>query len=261
MIKLSPFFRTVTLVALGCMLWIKSPVSALPLNLNLVGPVQQSGTDTQSNQFNTTTLPTVSNFITTNTKPNGKFAPAGISQANPANIFWAEDRKLRVYFISEDAGYKNSLGFSQGNDFTLTPGEHSLIFPNASSPNPLTVGDFVDLGILSANTKLNFYLLANGFVSAHPNIIWTTSAANNPADSLQHYYAVNQFGANHLLYSVEDLPLLGDADFNDLHFVVEALPTPEPQTYILLGLFLTGVAYLRKSEKTSTASLAVSAND
>lgn len=152
-----------------------------------------------------------------------------------------------ITFVSEGAGYQNSLGFytyktgsppnsSAGGTLLGGIDKVTYIFPNASalgSGGGLKSGDKVKLGTFDAGTSIGFVLLQNA---------WTGSGVNNLATK---FFSQDEFNPENtsalrkhsvMLYDdVHKLYLMGfedqnrqsggsDNDFNDLVFYATANP-------------------------------------
>jgi hypothetical protein len=175
---------------------------------------------------------------------------------NPSMLILSSDVLARAYFISEGAGYHNTLGMSTtgGSPFSK---DAALIFPDASAPDgkpirsesePLLAGDFVDLGVLKKGSILDFFLIANG--AEKPYGFYSTERSLNE-DGLTHAVAMAFDGSPYLLIGFEDLYNGGDKDYNDLVFAIDigvenikylaSLGAPEPS--MAAGAMLAGVAF------------------
>ncbi|OLP16434.1 hypothetical protein BST81_20855 [Leptolyngbya sp. 'hensonii'] len=150
---------------------------------------------------------------------------------DPTKLTLTVDSAVRVYFLNEGASYKNQLAY---DGTTSSSYQAKLIFNNVSAydslkPNPegpLTIGDYVDLGVMQGGTKLNFWIRTNGY-NGGANV-YGSSATLNP-DQLEHM--VSYVYKDYLILGFEDLygpkGLFGgknegsDRDFNDVLFVVD----------------------------------------
>jgi hypothetical protein len=239
--------------------------SADPLGLPIVGQVMESGSDVASQQFNQTSLSSALNFVAANL-PEGQnnSANPNLLSVDPAKLTLATSVDLQAYFVSEGAGYANTLGFNTTGVGTTT-GNPQIIFPNVTSqedfsPNPnnsygartpsspLLPGDFVNLGTYAAGTSLDFFLIANGanWADGSTPVYNSGSAAANP-DGFEHVKAfTTSVNSPYLFLAFEDLPNGGDQDYNDVVMAVNVgtqtihalLATPEPSMYLTLGGFL-----------------------
>ena len=114
---------------------VASPASpARPSGLGIFGPVYQNGSDARSANFQANVLPEFMAIINDRLAETVEFTGRTGFKLDPAKLFLRTqaDQPIRVYFISEGAGYKNSLGFcwtQAGSDSSQTP---TLLFPNAS---------------------------------------------------------------------------------------------------------------------------------
>lgn len=222
---------------------VDSPVQSAdrPNDLKIVDTVKAGGSDRRSLQFQRTWLPTLIS------RADKEISHAAVADhferlvLDPAKLELVESCRVRVYFVGEGSGYRNSLGVNLIGQGTAE-GDPRLIFPNANthvqldacarlvdaqskqldtsklgertSETPLLPGDFVDLGRLSAGTRLNFFLIANG------NEVYTPLRERNP-DGMAHMVALAVEGSPYLLLSFEDMFQTGDADFEDCVFAVE----------------------------------------
>lgn len=100
-----------------------------------------------------------------------------------------ESAQVRVHFVWESVGFRNSLGYVTYTDNPLTIVDRQLIFPNASrGAGPLTPGDHSLLRDASgaprtfaAGEKIAFFLVADGF-DVEPQIAnWNASTATLPS--------------------------------------------------------------------------------
>jgi len=236
-----------------------SPVqsAARPFGLNIAAPVMLAASDAQSAQFQTEQLPELMKVVNSNLGETRKLSDFSSKALDPSKLVMSTDAQVRVYFLGEGAGYKNTLGYNLSGT-GIREGAPKLIFPDASSrvswynstgvgprsaSEPLFAGDFVDIGKVSAGQKLDFFLIANGAASyPNPATVWTANTAYN-SDGLQHMASFAVAGSPYLLLSFEDVRGGGDMDFNDLVFAVEigaanveALANPEPHEILTFAL-------------------------
>lgn len=215
---------------------------SLPYNLDIASPVQLSGSDVQSRAFNDYLL---------------SYAKTGndIFKVSNGMMTISEDCNVRTYFVSESAGYENTLGVSSLEKTILTP-DAKLIFPNTSSDSPIRTkespllsGDFCDLGLYKKGSQLDFFLIANGFNGGKQ--LFSTSQSLN-SDSLIHAIALNNNGSPYQIIAFEDSLGGGDRDFNDCIFAIEFSPcssinphgitAPEPS--LIFGACLSSLLIL-----------------
>jgi len=251
--------------------------SADPLGLPIVGPVLGANTDTTSKNFDQNVLPGALNFVGSNLPEgqNNSDNPAVLS-IDPAKITLATTVNLQAYFISEGAGYDNTLGFNTGGT-GVSSGDPKVIFPDVASqedynPNPantygartpsdpLLPGDFVNLGTFGAGTSLDFFLIANG-ANGGTSVYNSGGASANP-DGFNHVVAFTTSpNSPYLFLAFEDLANGGDKDYNDLVIAINVgattihslLATPEPSMYLTLAGFL-GLAIWAKRRMDGKAS-------
>lgn len=176
----------------------------------------------------------------------------------------SEGQRLRMYFISEDAGYSNSLGYVTDNfDLNSPDNENSLLFPEIDTLiNPfgpfddvLRENDYVDMGTSQYSGALNFFVIQDG-ADAVPDdnitepVFWSLTELND--DGVNHMKAVKFIYEDYEYYLLgfEDLNTLRNAnvpgsldpnqnliDYTDV-ITVLAVEIPEPHTYLILSSFL-----------------------
>ncbi len=245
-----------------------APLSAYPDNLNLVGPTEATGSDAQAADFNSFAFTSLFPYIFNNSS-EGKFEPPAntllppTTLLSPGSLQLTQDSNVRVYFVGAmDTVQKNSLGLNLNGNFNINPGDNSLIFPNANTaaaagaggdPNApyagLAVGDFVDIGALSAGDLLEFFMLVNG-ANGTLETLWTDPTQNPGGFNQVHSIAFD--GTPYTLLAWEDGPFGNvDDDFDDLFMVVEIVPVPEPETYLLMGTLLAAVVVLGHKRKAA----------
>jgi Domain of unknown function (DUF4114) len=183
---------------------------------------------------------------------------------DPSKLFMKFDHNVRVWFLNEGANFKNQLGYQMIKDGQETgKGE---IYNNISCINGcqlgegnngvLDIGDYVDIGNVSAGTQLNFLLRQDGFNAGKE--VFGGAYPDQNSDKIQHLMAYSV--GNYLLMGFEDITGGGDLDFNDAVFVVDfgtdnliAAKTPEPGTMAaLLGVTGAGM-WMRRRKKQASA--------
>lgn len=239
-----------------------SPVqsAARPFNLDIIAPVQLAASDAASRTFQTDVLPGMLNLANLSLSENKNISSSNSISLDPSKMVLSADATVRVYFLSEGAGYRNSLGISTTGSGPLGK-DAELIFPNASSTTgyggsnlqvrtknePLAAGDFVNLSLYKAGTSLDFFLIADG-ASGGSNFFSTDKSLNR--DGIVHAVSLAKDGSAYLLIGFEDLLGGGDKDYNDLLFAVEigkvnvnnlaGLSAPEP-TLALGSVLVAGL--------------------
>lgn len=175
-----------------------------------------------------------------------EYFPGGIPYSNPeflagkeTNLILTKDADVWVTFVSEGAGYRNSLGY-----YTYTLGQepdsaeeldHLIVFPNSSmvgSGGGLVPGDRVYLGTFPANTVIGWFLVANGW-----NGLETTQGRGvyysipdfNPEsveDKRTHMVLLYDEAREITFLGFEDLrrDIATDDDFNDAVFYARSNP-------------------------------------
>jgi LruC domain-containing protein len=163
---------------------------------------------------------------------------------------------VKVAFLNEGAGYKNSLGYfiyqTDTPPTNIENIEHIIIMPNTSktgSGGSLDSGDQLDLLIeMTAGQSIGFFINSNGwdgnqgqqkssFLYEQP---FYTLESLNPAVGLgQRYHVIfndtrssSEGGSGFFAYGFEDiLTSGGDKDYNDLIFNVEVTPISAVENY------------------------------
>lgn len=212
---------------------VQSP--ARPRGLQPVSPVRMLGTDYASYAFQTNDLPDL--LTTVNTRLGERQALANMDGVafDPGGIVLANAANVRVYFIGEGAGYRNTLGYNTDGSAGLST-TSKLILPNASqagggwlapsgqvdkrtTTEPLLPGDFVDIGYYAAGQALDFFLMSDG-VSNNGSVVFTSNPQLNQ-DRRTHMVAFAIAGTSYVIIGFEDLMGGGDNDFNDVVFAVD----------------------------------------
>ncbi len=266
-----------------------SPVqsNARPFGLDIVAPVQLAGSDARAADFMENALPDIESVVNANLGERESIPNVSGLALDPSALQLQFDSNVRAYFIGEGAGYHNTLGFfttPYDAERGLAATDAQLIFPDASSSvsyldtgstsgtrsqsAPLLVGDFVDLGLLTAGTAINPFLISNGANGGTD--VYTAFPDQNP-DGIQHFVslAVTAFADSpYLVIGIEDLRGGGDRDFNDLVFVLDigvenvaqlvaaTVPLP-PSVAALIGPSIMGLLVIvrRKRRAGHSASL------
>ncbi|MGB0660900.1 MAG: DUF4114 domain-containing protein [Mangrovicoccus sp.] len=222
-----------------------SPVQsdATPLGYTASLPVMQAGSDPASADFQQNALPLLIEFASTQLGESQALADAGALALDPAQLSVMHPVQPRIYFISEGAGYHNSLfagvvsaEFDATSLWLMADIDWHLVFPDASSPQgfgaeatqpspqePLLPGDFVDLPFQMQNgDRLALILAANG-AKGGGNIFSTEPGLNS--DGLTPHvisFTLSDPEAEALLImGFEDIYGGGDLDYNDLVIAVE----------------------------------------
>ena len=172
--------------------------------------------------------------------------PGGIPNSNPdflagkeTNLILTKEADVWVTFVSEGAGYRNSLGYYSypvGQEpTTVEELTRLVIFPNVSmvgSGGGLVPGDRAYLGRFPANTVVGWFLVANGWngsVTGNGNGIYYSNPDFNPegsADKRTHMVLLYDEAREITLLGFEDLrrDVATDDDFNDAVFYARSNP-------------------------------------
>jgi hypothetical protein len=219
-----------------------SPVQApeRPGGYPIIGPVMLAGSDQRSRDFERDVLPTVIGIIRAQLASSRIFTDPGDYILDPKYLAVGERPlyPMRVYFIDEGAGFRNSLGISIER---YTTGERQpikkWIFPSASKPGgttlfaplgnrttrePLKPGDFVDLPNVRFGDTLNFFLMSNA-LNGGRTLLWNDPGWN--PRGAQQIIAFRVPGhPTFMIVSFEDIPATAtwqDLDFEDVIIVVD----------------------------------------
>jgi hypothetical protein len=220
-----------------------SPIQAQerPNGYPIVGQVMLAGSDARAVAFEQQIKPIVLNIIRLNLASGQVFRNPGSFTLNPNYLVVGDrpNRPMRVYFIDEGAGYRNSLGISLV-PFNPVRNERrpKLIFPTVSKPappglshillaqqldrtptDPLRTGDFVDIPNVQRGDMLDFFLISNG-ANGGRTVLW-----NDPEENpykVRHMVAFEVPGhPDFMIIGFEDLIGGGDLDYEDTIFVVD----------------------------------------
>ena len=208
----------------------------VPLNLPVIGNVQVTGSDSRAALFNSQWLASFRTIINNNLSEQVVFTNATGFQLDSSKLFLRQEavETIRVYFLAEGAGYRNTLGFAFTPAGSSTPGTPRVIFPNASIGTgnrtvnePIREGDFVDLGKGGNGWQLDFFLISDGFNKwrnsnqTNTNLTWLWNDISKNSDGLQHVVAFAMPNSPYILVGFEDIVGGGDLDYNDALFVVD----------------------------------------
>ncbi len=191
---------------------------------------------------------------------------------DPTTLFMKFDHNVRVWFINEGAGYKNQLGYQtvkngqetgKGEIFNniscdTSDGKNAACQLGNNSDGVIDIGDYVDIGNVSAGTQLNFLLKSDGFNNSNNEVLGGADPTKN-SDKLQHLMAYKV--GDYLLMGFEDIIGGGDLDFNDAVFVVDfgkgnlsSTAIPEPGNMAAL-LGVTGAAvWMRRRKRVKVSA-------
>ncbi|WP_083139841.1 LruC domain-containing protein [Polaribacter reichenbachii] len=172
-------------------------------------------------------------------RPVPKYHPEYLTGVNEQNLVVLDRADIWVTFVSEGAGYRNSLAYyTYDRDFPpKTPAditECNVIFPNVSfkySGGGLRSGDKVYLGTFEKNTVVGWVLMRNGWngqeVTEGGGLLYSNLELN-PEENIehrQHSVLLLDQERDVILIGFEDLIRPGgDNDFNDAVFYASANP-------------------------------------
>ena len=265
--------------------------SADPYGLKKAGPVMEAGSTATSAQFDKTLLPEALKFCAQYLPDGRNNLNSPAVQIDPNKLVLATKQAVTATFISESAGFHNSVGFSTvaagGKDpqnwwAQVTDPTAKLVFPDVSSPEDfnaggaysqtrsasqlLLPGDFVNLGTMAKGTKLDFFLIANGANQDWAPVFSSVESINN--DGYTHH--VNGFTASVFAQPALNSPYVfltfkdwwggGDNDINDAvialnvgkETVKSLLSTPEPAMWLTFGSFLAVAIWAKRRMTNQT---------
>ncbi len=211
--------------------------TARPLGLQPISLTKAAKSDSRSIEFDGMIRGQLRTYLQGMLVSGREFMERQGLQLNSSMLFLTSRTPypVRVYFVTEGAGYQNSIGFSVSQAGATKLGPPSLVFPNASMPvnsvnfmdtnfgtrvnsAPVLPGDYVDLGTMYAGTQLDFFLISDG--ARGGTTIYTNKAALNH-DKFQHVWASAIPKSPFLIIGFEDLPNGGDKDYDDVVIVVD----------------------------------------
>ncbi len=194
--------------------------------------------------------------------PEGVEVAASLLNSNFSNISVKDDLApgsavtVKVTFLNEGAGYKNSLGYfiyqTDAPPASIEDIEHIIIMPNTSktySGGSLNSGDQLDLMIqLTAGQSIGFFINSNGWDGTrgkqkssflYDQPFYTLESLNPTVGLGQRYHVIfndtrssTEGGSGFFAFGFEDiLTSTGDKDYNDLIFNVEVTPISAVEDY------------------------------
>jgi len=166
--------------------------------------------------------------------------PTYLKDTNEGDVVLKEQADVWITFVSEGAGYRNSIGYYT-YDAAAPPTSasqikaHNIIFPNASlsgSGGSLPSGAKVLLGRFPAGTGIGWFIVADGWTGSFVTgqTIYYSEPAFNPetdATKRQHTVLLNDNTRSQFLLAFEDLNRVtggSDDDFNDAIFYITSNP-------------------------------------
>jgi hypothetical protein len=189
-----------------------------------------------------TDLATLFPMLAANPNGIGERVQIGV---DPGKIQLTYDSAVTAYFISEGAGYRNTVGWYDAATDPRQASNRNQIWRNASqqgSGGNLITGSSQFLGNFSGGDEFGFYLTADG-ANRRSNLptYYLNDALNG--DGVSHIVANLLVDQGLLSIGFEDLWGGGDQDYNDVLFVVDigvanarqiAAGAPEPSEWLLL---------------------------
>jgi Domain of unknown function (DUF4114) len=230
-----------------------------PFGLDIAGDVQLAGSDAAAATFQAA-LPGLQAYLQ-QVMPEGQRINQGSQLFDPSKLKLTTDTEVRAYFISESTAASHALGFNVVG--AGQPRDEKIIFGDTSSGSsrtlstPLQAGDFVDLGSFQTGQKLDFFMMAEDLGGGN-------NTNPNGQDHLRSVVSFATMYGSYLVIGFEELIGNTDRDFNDLLFAIDlgsvnlaALTgTPEPATYMTMGLFLVGGVWIARRRQAQKANKA-----
>lgn len=187
-----------------------------------------------------------------------KASPELLDDKTERNLHFVEDCEVRVSFVHEGAGYRNTAGFFEfKSDKPPTDPKDAkriAVFPNASfsgSGGGLRTGDTVMIGKFSKGDAIGFCCISDGFrngsVTEGIATMWSIDDLNPESSASQrgHTVLLRDPDKGRFVIAFEDMLRDGsgcDEDFNDLILSVQVNP-PE-------AVVTTDVAVLEGAKDT-----------
>ena len=175
-----------------------------------------------------------------------------------ANLFLKAAANVKVSYVTEGAGYENSVGFfkfPKANLTTMVKTDvlDTILFPNFSD-TVLQFGKAVDLGQFAANDAIGFTIVANGWqtvannAGTHPGVVDPNKAASKIFRTIKRFNPepadTNNLQAHTILFAYPEKELMvlafedlnrqsganndfgytSDNDFNDVIIAIHVSP-------------------------------------
>ncbi|MEQ8531855.1 MAG: LruC domain-containing protein, partial [Imperialibacter sp.] len=175
-------------------------------------------------------------------EPVPSFHPAYLAEGTETNLNIEQRADVWMTFVTEGAGYLNTLGFytyPTGTPPATTDDIETLYigFPNASlsgSGGGLKSGDKILLGTFEPGTSIGFVLIANGFNSSNATVrgdaqrYYSHNHLNPEGGASVQQHTVTLYDEENELFVIgfEDLNRAwgSDDDFNDAVFYITSNP-------------------------------------
>ncbi|MGB0712410.1 MAG: DUF4114 domain-containing protein [Gammaproteobacteria bacterium] len=201
---------------------------------------------------------------------------------SPEALTLSYDTTITAYFISEGAGYRNTVGWYDASTDGTDGANRNVIWANASlegAGGSLQPWEPVELGSFDAGTTLGFFLSANGYNYEQYRDRWGDTRTDYYMDNYVNTYftddAINPDGISHVVAGVlpekglltigfEDLYGGGDRDYDDVVFALDigvenarqiAAGAPEPAEWALIMVGGTTLLSLARRRQRKAAAL------
>jgi hypothetical protein len=198
----------------------------------------------------------VGDYLTKGGDEGKTIDPTMVNGVDNRNLTLAQAAEVKIGFVSEGAGYKSMVGvYNFDADGNIVPGSVKLVWLDASQVQQGVVGgalgkDFlgngqpseISLGEIAADTRLGFFIVADGASSKDNQALLSSVASNAKTDNYgDDLAAINQHldfskdanGNGHILvdgkplsgniYFTHDKSLNGDRTGNDIEHTLSGV--------------------------------------
>jgi hypothetical protein len=201
----------------------------------------------------------VGDYLTKGGDEGKTIDPAMVNGVDNRNLTLAQSAEVKLGFVSEGAGYKSMVGvYAFDTNGKIIPDSVKFVWLDASQVKQGTVGgalgkDFlgnsqpseISLGSIAADTKLGFFIVADGASSKDNQKLLSSVAISNKADNydddlaaINHHlsFATDAKGNGQILvdgkplsgniYFTHDKSLNTDSSTNDIEHTLSGTATP-----------------------------------
>lgn len=154
------------------------------------------------------------------------------AQAQLGGQFYSLGGKATVQITGHSAAYGDYL-------YALTPS--GLVFVGWNKQPGTPPWPVVDLGVIPAGQEIVFALNVDAYRPQDDDRWYYTGPGSRNPDGIPHA-VMTPLGPGQAKFGFEDRLGGGDADYNDIEFVVTSAHAPEPGSLALIGAGLMGPA-------------------
>ena len=106
-----------------------------PMGLPLAGLTHIQGSDPLSQDFNDNLLGEALQIVEENLAEGVEYVARGLTRLDPDRLYLLHnsDRPVRIYFLNEGAGYRNTLGYSTTLAGSSVEGDRWIILPDVGT--------------------------------------------------------------------------------------------------------------------------------